>query len=307
VSAAPGVTEAPKQRTWLRRVRRLVLLLGGVYLGVLIVLLALERWLIFHPTTYADGWVEPPSAIHAEDVWLSLDDGVRIHAWWCPSEGWQPSHGAVLYAHGNAGNLSHRGEGVRLWQKEIRTGVLIFDYPGYGRSTGKPSEASCYAAADAAYDWLVREKGVAPEKIILHGGSLGGGVAVELATRRRYRALILVSTFTSIPDMGAKLFPWLPTRWFIRNRFESLDKIARTEGRVFIAHGTADSFIPFTMGEQLFAAAPEPKAFLPLVGHDHNDGAGTEFFTAVARFLVKSDASSPRGARQSSVPASPGG
>jgi fermentation-respiration switch protein FrsA (DUF1100 family) len=185
--------------------------------------------------------------------------------------------------------------------------VLIFDYPGYGRSTGKPSESGCYAAADAAYDWLVHEKGVAPEKIVLHGGSLGGGVAVELATRRRYRALILVGTFTSIPDMAAQLYPWLPARWFIRNRFESLNKIARTEGRVFIAHGTADSFIPFAMAEQLFAAAPEPKAFLPLVGHDHNDGAGPELYPALVRFLLQLDTSAPRGGRQPSVRASPGG
>jgi len=263
------------------------LLLGGVYLGVFLVLLALERWLIFHPTTSLASWVEPRPALHAEDVWLSLADGARIHAWWCPADGWRPSKGAVLYAHGNAGNLSHRAESVRLWQEHTGMGVLIFDYPGYGRSTGKPNEAGCYAAADAAYDWLLHEQHVAPETIVLYGGSLGGAVAIELATRRPYRALILVSTFTSIPDMATQLYPWLPARRFIRNRFESLDKIGRTRGHVFLAHGTADRFIPFSMGERLFAAAPEPKVFLPLVGYDHNDGAGPEFYAEVTRFLAR--------------------
>ena len=91
--------------------RRVVLLLGGVYLGVFLVLLALERWLIFHPTAYPADWREPPSALHAQDVWLSLTDQTRIHAWWCPAEGWKPAKGAVLYAHGNAGIF--RLEGFR--------------------------------------------------------------------------------------------------------------------------------------------------------------------------------------------------
>src|SRR5262249_55450361 len=115
VSAGPVLTESPKQepaRRWIawRSLRRVLLLLGGAYLGVFLVLLALERWLIFHPTSYPGDWLAPPLALHAEDVWLPLDDGVRIHAWWCPAAGWKPSKGAVLYAHGNAGNLSHRAE-----------------------------------------------------------------------------------------------------------------------------------------------------------------------------------------------------
>jgi len=143
------MTQTPKQQRWPRRARRAVLLLGGVYLGVFLVLLALERWLIFRPSPAAD-WVDPPPGLHAEDVWLAPAGGDRVHAWWCPPEGWEPSRGAVLYAHGNAGNLSHRGESVRRWQERVGSGVLIFDYPGYGKSTGRPSEAGCYATADAA-------------------------------------------------------------------------------------------------------------------------------------------------------------
>src|SRR5262249_15239623 len=155
-------------------------------------------------------WQEPPPALRAEDVWLSLDGGVRVHAWWCPPEGWEPGQGAVLYCHGNAGNLSHRAESIRRWQERLNTGVLIFDYPGYGRSTGRPGEAGCRAAADAACDWLLRERGVAPANVLLHGGSLGGAVAADLATRRPYRALVLLGTFTSVADMARRLYPWLP-------------------------------------------------------------------------------------------------
>src|SRR5207248_5963463 len=132
--------------------------------------------------------------------------------------------------------------------QQLEMPVLIFDYPGYGRSEGSPSEAGCYAAAEAAYAWLVQTQQVPPGQIILYGGSLGGGVAVELARRQPHRALILVSTFTSIPDMAQQLYPWLPARWLVRNRFDSLAKIGQCTQPVFIAHGTADGLLPYTQG-----------------------------------------------------------
>src|SRR5262249_23613263 len=149
------------------------------------------------------------------------------------------ARGTVLYCHGNAGNLSHRGEGVLRWHQLLGQSVLIFDYPGYGRSEGKPSEAGCYAAADAAYAWLTETKKVLPQDLLIYAGSLGGGVAVALASRRPHRALVLVGTFTSIPDMAQRQFPWLPARWLVRNRFDNLGKIGRCTRPVFLAHGTA--------------------------------------------------------------------
>src|SRR5262249_23300650 len=154
-----------------------------------------------------------------QDVTLPSADGTRIHAWWCPPDGWEAPHGATLYCHGNYGNLSQRGQSILRWQAPpLRQAVLIFDYPGYGKSAGKPSEAGCYAAADAAYDWLVQQQRVPAERLLLHGGSLGSGVAVELASRRRNRGLALVAPFTSVPDMAQTLFPWLPARWLVRNQ-----------------------------------------------------------------------------------------
>jgi fermentation-respiration switch protein FrsA (DUF1100 family) len=253
------------------------------------VLQFLERWLLFRPVHHSRHWEEAPPALNAHDIWLTLDRGVRIHAWWCPPADWTPAHGAVLYCQGYKGNLSLRAEGVRRWQERLGRGVLIFDYPGYGKSTGKPGEAGCYAAAGAACDWLLRE-GVAPEEIVLAGGSLGGGVATELATHRPYRALVLIAAFTSVPDMAARKYPWLPGRRFIRNRFDNLAKIGRTRGRVFLAHGTADHFVPFAMGEALYAAAPGPKRLFPMAGYDHYHTPGPEFYAGVSHFLAETAA-----------------
>src|SRR5262249_37012499 len=143
----------------------------------------------------------------------------------------------LLFCHGNGGNLSHRAWEIGEWQRRLGDSVLIFDYPGYGRSDGKPSEQGCYAAADAAYQWLLEEKHVAPEQIVIYGGSLGGAVAVELALRHDHRALVLQDTFTSIPDMAQHQYPWLPARWLVRQQFDSLAKIGQCRRPVFIAHG----------------------------------------------------------------------
>jgi uncharacterized protein len=246
---------------------------------------ALERRLVFRTVTHSQYWKEAPAALRAEDVWLPLGKGETIHGWWCPPPNWTPFHGAVLYCSGYKGNVSQRDVGIAGWQEHLGQGVLAFDYPGYGRSTGKPSEAACYAAADAACDWLAREKGVAPQDVLFYGTSLGGGVAIELATRRPYRALVLLATFTSLPDAAAWRHPWLPVRWLLRSRFDNLAKIGRTPGRIFLAHGAADRSIPFGMAERLFAAAREPKHLLPLPGHEHHHLPGPEFYAELATFL----------------------
>jgi fermentation-respiration switch protein FrsA (DUF1100 family) len=278
-------------RSRLRRVARLGVFLVYGYLGVLVVLLFLENWFLFRPTRAADGWFEPPAGLAVRDVELTSADGTPLHAWWVEPPGWKPGQGALLYCHGNAGNLSHRGEGLRRWRDRMGLAVLIFDYPGYGRSGGKPTEAGCYAAADAAYDWLTEAQGVRGEDVVLYGGSLGGASAIDLAARRPFRALVLVSAFSSFGDMAQKTFPWLPARRLVRNQFDNLTKIATLPGRVFIAHGTADRLVPFGHGERLFAAAPGPKRFFPMQGHDHNDVPGPDFYEALRRFLDETRAS----------------
>jgi uncharacterized protein len=250
------------------------------------VLLLLENKLLYHPISAAEEWLSPPGN-SVQDLKLSTADGTPIHAWWCPPPNGGPVQDVLLYCHGNAGNLSHRGLLVARWQEYLGAAVLIFDYPGFGKSGGKVSEAGCYAAADAACDWLIDHQHVSPQRIQLYGGSLGAAVAVDLAVRRPHRALILVSPFASIPNMAQKQFPWLPARWLVRNRFDNLAKIGKCPASIFIAHGTADRLVPFSQGQQVFARARETKQLFVMQGHDHNDPPGPEFYAAVRTFLEK--------------------
>jgi fermentation-respiration switch protein FrsA (DUF1100 family) len=274
------------QRSWKHRMARYALDFVVLYCGAALLLMFLENWLLFHPAT-ATEWEPAPDSLHTQDLELTAANGTRIHAWWCPPPGWEPSRGAILYCHGNAGNLSHRGETALLWQAALGQAVLLFDYPGYGRSGGKPSEAGCYAAADAAYAWLVDVPKVPAENILILGSSLGGGVAVDIASRKPHRALVLLSTFTSIPAMAQRIYFWLPTRLLVRNRFDNLAKIAQCTRPVFLAHGTADDLIPMEQSEKLFHAAAEPKQLFPMPGQGHDEFVPPEFFTALKAFLAE--------------------
>jgi fermentation-respiration switch protein FrsA (DUF1100 family) len=220
--------------------------------------------------------------MHVEDVWLHNSEGTLIHAWWLGRPG---SQGAVLFCHGNAGNLSYWALWTTALSNALGEPILIFDYPGYGHSEGKPSEAGCYAAADAAYDWLVHSQRIAPARITLFGESLGGGVATDLASRRPHRALVLAKTFTSIPDMARTRPLTSASTSLVHNSFDNLAKIDRCTGPIFIAHGDRDRLIPQSQSRQLYQKAQEPKQFFLLKNCDHNDRYPPEFFAALAQFL----------------------
>ena len=268
------------------RFGRLMLHLTIIYVVMLVVLLFLENKFLFPASTADDSWESPPTDTIVQDVSLTSSHDTTIHAWWMKPRGWEPGQGALLYCHGNGGNVSHRGA-LGQFCVEHKHAILMLDYPGYGKSGGKASEAGCYAAADAAYDWLLNEQKIPAPRVILYGGSLGGAVAVDVASRRPHRALVLVSTFTNFPDMAQKQFPIFPTRWLVRNRFSSLAKIERVHRPVFIAHGDADEIIPFAMGQRLYEAANEPKEFFTMRGIPHVDGCSPDAFAALEQFLKK--------------------
>lgn len=286
-----SVPETKPKWGWRAAARRLLVFCLFLYTVVLLLLLLLENNLIYHPVRATEDWVDPMSAgLAVEDVWLDSADGNRLHAWWCP--GLSSGNGdAILYLHGNGGNLSYWSRALVNWRKQLGTAAFIVDYPGYGRSDGQPTEAGCYAAADAAYEWLTRTRELPPNKIIILGESLGSGPAVDLASRQPHAGLILLCPFTSVPDMAQEIYPWLPGRWLVRTQFNNLAKIGRCAGPVLIAHGTLDNIIPFSQGERLFAAAHEPKAFLAMPGQGHMMQFGPDFFAALKELLARARSS----------------
>ena len=220
-----------------------------------------------------------------DDVWFKARDGVELNGWFFPAGTNSPrGHLAILICHGNGGNISHR---FGLHQALLETGASLFafDYRGYGRSQGRPSEEGTYLDAQAAHEWL-RQKGFAGKNIIVFGESLGGGVASELCLREETGGLILQSTFTSIPDIGAELYPWLPVRWMSRIKYDTRAKLPRLKIPVLIMHGRQDELIGFLHSERNFAAANEPKVFWEIKG-EHNDPLADrpQFLEGIEKFL----------------------
>ncbi len=253
---------APFTRRWcLYHVARLFLLALYTYGAALIALVLLEDRLLFHPVKAETFWLEPLPELQIQDLQLISADGTRLHAWWSAPADWRPEAGAVLYSHGRGGNVSRFLPLIAEWRQRTGMAVLVYDYPGFGRSDGTPTEANCYAAGEAAFDYLQSQQMVPADRIVLHGESFGGAIATELASRHPCRALLLASTFTSFPDMAEAKYPIFPGRWLAHNQFRTLDKLAHITAPVFVAHGTADELVPFGQGQRLFAAAPGPKRF----------------------------------------------
>jgi fermentation-respiration switch protein FrsA (DUF1100 family) len=220
-----------------------------------------------------------------EPLTLATRDNEQLDAWLVPADS---ARGVVLFCHGNAGNISHRLESIRQFH-ELGLSVLIFDYRGYGQSSGKPTEKGTYRDADAAWHYLVEQHGIPPERIVLFGRSLGASIAADLATRQAAAAVILESAFTSVPDVAAKFYPWLPVRWLSRYRYDTEKKLANIHSPVLIVHSRDDEIIEYANGERLFAAANEPKQFLELRG-GHNDGfmvSGKAYIQGLDAFLDK--------------------
>lgn len=243
----------------------------------------LEEALTYHPSPYTGltpaGW-----GIEYEELRLRTPDGQTLHGWWCPQR--EETAPRLLFFHGNAGNREHRLENVAaLWRAGIS--VLIFDYRGYGGSSGKPSEDGLLADGLTAYDWLAARQPGAP--VALFGRSLGGAVAAAVALRRPAAGLILESTFTSAADMAQKMLPFPGVRRITRARYDVLAAVRALTMPLLVIHGTADELVPFAMGERLFdAAAAERKQFRAVPGGRHNDTylrAGKEYLSWIDEFL----------------------
>jgi fermentation-respiration switch protein FrsA (DUF1100 family) len=254
-----------------------------LYGGLLAWLLANEDRLIFYPEP---GPIPLPATLPLERVGFAAADGVRLTAWLVvpavESARW------ILVLHGNAGNLGTPGRPEHDRQlRDLGFGVLALDYRGYGDSEGTPSEAGLYADARAAYDYLTSVQGVSPGRVVIYGHSLGSAVAIQLATQVSAAGLIVEGAFTSVPDRGAEVYPFVPVRWIARNRFPSVERMPYLRMPVLVIHGRDDSTIPIAHGRRLFEAAPEPRTFLEVAGgHDDAYAIGArEYEAGIRRFL----------------------
>ena len=240
-----------------------------------------ENFLIFFPSRYPEGdW--QPQGLTFEDAWFQAADGTRLHGWYLPCD---KPRACVLFAHGNAGHLAYRADFLRYLQQHLQVAVLAFDYRGFGRSAGSPTENGVLADARAARDWLAQRAGIGPADIVLLGESIGGAVAVDVAAADGARGLILENTFSSLPDVAAHHFRWLPVRLLLRTRLDSRTAIARYHGPLLQCHGDADSIVPYSLGVQLHQAANDPKQFVTIGGGDHNDGRSAAWLMAIDEFL----------------------
>lgn len=246
------------------------------------------RWFehnqVYHPSVALEAEGSELGRPH-EDVFFRSSDGVELNAWFFPAKADSPRvHQVFLICHGNAGNISHRLELYRTLL-DLGAAVFAFDYRGYGRSRGRPHEEGTYLDAQAAYQWL-RRKGFAADAIFAYGESLGGGVATELCRREETGGLVLQGTFTSIPDIGSELFPWLPVRWLGRVRYDTRSKLPRLKIPILILHSRTDELIGFRHAESNFAAANEPKLFREIQGEHNNPLADrTRFVKGIEEFL----------------------
>ncbi len=246
---------------------------------------------IYYPEP--DWWATPTDlGLRAEEVFLTSEPDVQLHAWFFPqplTEARRVPLATLLFCHGNAGNASHRLENVYYL---LQTGfqVLLFDYRGYGHSAGQPSEQGLYRDALSAWGHLVERPDTLGVPRIIFGRSLGGAVAVELATRVEADGLVIESTFTSIRTLARLMFPLpLPE---LPVKYDSLSKIGQIQTPLLAIHGEEDELIPFADGRALFEAAPEPKVWYPIPGAGHNDTylvGGSAYFRRLGAFVRELD------------------
>ena len=272
-------------RDLLNSTRRVLVPVVGFYALLLVALFLLQSCLIYHPDTPTRAIVATPQSIGLayEPVKIPTDDGLTLDAWFVPARN---ARGVLLFFHGNAGNISHRLQSIRLFNR-LGLSTLILDYRGYGQSDGEPSEEGTYRDAQAAWRYLTERRGISPKKIVLFGRSLGGAIAAHAATQHQAGALILESAFTSVPDMAADIYWFLPVRWLTRFDYDTEAALASVTIPVMVVHSPDDQIVPFAHGRSLFAAAREPKQFLE-IGGGHNNGflqSEQQYLTALDAFL----------------------
>ena len=244
----------------------------------------IENSLIFHPTL--DIKRNPGElGLRFEDVYFLTQDRVRLHGWFIPR---RDARTTLIWFHGNAGNISHRLENLKLVHDKIKVHIFIFDYRGYGRSEGQISEQGTYLDGEAAVKYGLQSAGGDFRRIVFFGRSLGAAVAAEMAMRFASAALILETPFASIAEMARTMFPLLSIRWLLRNKFDVVEKVRQIKTPILVLHGDQDEIVPFAQAKMVFNAAREPKIFHTIPGAGHNDTyivGGEAYFQRLRDFI----------------------
>jgi fermentation-respiration switch protein FrsA (DUF1100 family) len=245
----------------IRNVLPFLLVLAGVYAFLCLAVFLLQGKLVFIPDRS-----RPNAPAGFEEVELTTSDGVRLLAWFLPAE--EP-RGALVFCHGNAGHIEYRAPAALVF-RSMGLSVLLLGYRGYGASDGSPTEEGVYLDAEAAHDHLVA-RGFEPDRIVVYGESLGGAVATELARRRDVAGVMIESAFTSVPDMGQSLYPFLPVRWLARIRLDNAARVGELTCPLLLVHSPDDEIVPYAHARKLLALAPAGTELVDTEAR-HNDG-----------------------------------
>jgi len=264
------------------------------YLLLLAMLYFTQSRLLYYPNLPSRQISAFPDSIGMafESLEIIASDDVKLHGWFVAAEN---PRATLLFFHGNAGNISHRLDSIKLFSS-LGVSVLIFDYRGYGMSEGSPSESGTYLDAEAAWRYLTRQLGVPSGQIILFGRSMGGSIAAWLAARNDALGLILESAFTSVPDLASEIYPIFPVRWLSRFRYDTLGYLRSVHSPVMVIHSKDDEIVPVAHGRRLYEQTTAPKRFLEISG-GHNDGflhSRERYLTELDKFIAELTAPSNR-------------
>ena len=266
------------------------ILAAGMYGALCLYLFLMQAKLIYYPNIPSRNLTASPKDIGLayESVSMVTSDGVMIHGWFVPA---QQERGTLLFFHGNAGNISHRLDSIKIFHA-LGLSTLIIDYRGYGRSLGAISEQGTYLDAEAAWSYLTGTRNIAARQIVVFGRSLGAAIAAYIAAEQKPGGLILESAFTSVPDMAARMYPVFPVRLLSKFQYNTEKFLHSVSSPVLIIHSPDDEIIPYENGQKLFNSAREPKEFLKIQG-GHNEGflaSGRAYGDGISNFI---DASLP--------------
>ena len=260
----------------------IILTILGIITFIFLCVKFYEKKMIFFPFKDLEA-IPSDYGIIYEDIFFKTPDNIQINGWFIPNKS---ASKTILLFHGNAGNLSHRIEIIEMLLK-LNVNVFIIDYRGYGKSNGKPSEKGIYTDALTSYEYLINQKKIKPENIIVYGKSLGTIVAIDLASKVKIDKLIVDSGLTSAKDMSKLILPFLPLYIFLNVKFDSINKIKKVNCPKLIIHSIDDRTIPFSMGQKLFQEAKKPKQFYQSTGN-HNEFLyinKTEISNIIANFI----------------------